>query len=105
MKHVKVLSILGLTTASLLLHTPVWAKPCQIEPSPARQEVSVSQKINVNTADVATIKKLKGVGLSKAKAIVDYREKNGAFEDVNQLTQVRGISTKLLAKFSDQVEV
>ena len=55
-------------------------------------------KINVNKASVAELQALNGVGEAKAKAIVDYRNKNGKFSSVEQLTQVAGIGEKLVEK-------
>ena len=51
--------------------------------------------VNVNTADATAIAaSLKGVGQSKAEAIVAYREKNGAFKSADELTKVKGIGEK-----------
>ncbi len=53
--------------------------------------------VNVNTADAATIAaSLNGIGAVKAQAIVDYRQKHGAFRSVDELGQVKGISQKLI---------
>ncbi|MGX9461355.1 ComEA family DNA-binding protein [Shewanella sp. A14] len=54
------------------------------------------QKVNINNASVAELQKLKGIGQAKAKAIVDYRTKNGKFTDLQQLTMVSGIGDKLV---------
>lgn len=57
-----------------------------------------AQPVNVNTADAATIaSSLKGVGQSKAEAIVAYREKNGAFKNAEELVKVQGIGDKTVA--------
>jgi competence protein ComEA len=58
----------------------------------------LTQPVNINTADAATLKTLKGIGDKKAQAIIDYRNKNGAFKSVDDLTKVKGISAKVLAK-------
>lgn len=56
-----------------------------------------AEPVNVNTADAATLaKSLTGVGPAKARAIVSYRDKNGPFKSVDQLTMVEGISQKLI---------
>ena len=55
--------------------------------------------VNVNTADAEKIaEELKGVGISKAIAIVAYREQNGPFKTVEQLTEVKGIGLKTVEK-------
>jgi competence protein ComEA len=51
--------------------------------------------VNINTADAATLSKaLKGVGESRAEAIVRYREEHGAFVDVYELANVKGIGER-----------
>lgn len=53
--------------------------------------------VDINKADAATIaKELQGVGMSRAQAIVTYREKNGAFKSVDELRKVKGIGAKTL---------
>jgi competence protein ComEA len=55
--------------------------------------------VNVNTADAKTIAdSLSGVGLKKAQAIVDYRDKNGVFKTVDDLSNVSGIGAKTIEK-------
>ena len=51
--------------------------------------------VNVNTADARTIANvLQGVGLSRAAAIVAYREQNGSFGSVDSLTAVKGVGDR-----------
>ena len=51
--------------------------------------------VDVNTADAETISaELKGVGLTKAKAIVEYRKKHGPFRSVDDLSLVKGIGER-----------
>ena len=51
--------------------------------------------VDINSADAATISaELKGVGLSKARAIVEYRKKHGPFRNADELTLVKGIGER-----------
>ncbi|MGH8155017.1 MAG: ComEA family DNA-binding protein, partial [Rhodanobacteraceae bacterium] len=60
--------------------------------------------VNVNQADAQTIAtSLDGVGLSKAKAIVAYRTEHGPFKSVDELTSVKGMGAKTLARNRDAI--
>ena len=62
--------------------------------------------VNINTADAPTLSKnIKGIGLKKAQAIVDYRNKNGKFNKIEDLMKVKGIGTKLLEKNTGSIIV
>ena len=51
--------------------------------------------VDINSADAETISaELKGVGLAKAKAIVDYRKKHGPFRSADDLSLVKGIGER-----------
>jgi competence protein ComEA len=51
--------------------------------------------VDINTADAQTIsEELTGIGLSKARAIVDYRKKHGPFKNADELTLVKGIGER-----------
>jgi len=51
--------------------------------------------VNVNTADAETISaELKGIGLVKARAIVEYRAKHGPFKNPGDLSLVKGIGER-----------
>ena len=50
--------------------------------------------VNLNTATTVELEALKGVGPVKAKAIVDYRTKNGEFKSVDDLEKVSGFGKK-----------
>ena len=65
----------------------------------------VSAPININQADAATLASLDGVGESKAQAIVAYRETHGAFQNVEDLSNVKGIGEKTVAKNAARLSV
>lgn len=57
--------------------------------------IALAGPVNVNTADAETISaELKGVGLSKARAIVEYRKKHGPFKTADDLSLVKGIGER-----------
>ena len=65
-----------------------------------------AEKVNLNTADAATIDRvLLNVGPSKAQAIVDYRKEHGAFKSPEQLALVKGIGLKTVEKNRDRIVV
>ena len=49
--------------------------------------------VNVNTASSAELEALPGIGPAKAKAIVEYRQKNGAFKSVEVLNKLKAEAT------------
>jgi len=53
-------------------------------------------KINVNTATAKELGTFLGLDEKEAQAIVDYREKNGSFKDLEQLKKVPGVSAEKL---------
>ena len=53
------------------------------------------QPVNVNSASAEEIAEaLKGVGATKAEAIVNYRNENGQFKHVDELVNVKGIGIR-----------
>jgi competence protein ComEA len=64
-----------------------------------------TQKININRAEAWLLEALPGIGPTKAKAIIEYRQKNGFFRNVDELTKVNGISAALLEQIKPLVTV
>jgi competence protein ComEA len=55
--------------------------------------------VNINTADATTLaRELKGIGLKRAQAIVEYRLKHGAFRSADELALVKGIGPAAISK-------
>ena len=66
---------------------------------------AVPQLININLASVVELEQLPGVGPATAKAIVAYREKNGAFLKVEDLLKVRGVGPAKLSEILPRARV
>lgn len=54
--------------------------------------------VDINTADKETLMSLSGVGEAFAERIIEYREENGGFKAVEELTNIRGIGQALVEK-------
>jgi competence protein ComEA len=94
LKH-KLAQIL-LISALAIPAVPGW---CAKEPA-----AEPSQIVNVNTADAATLAAaLKGIGESKAQAIVAYRKEHGPFKSADDLAEVKGIGEKWIAANRDRI--
>jgi len=62
--------------------------------------------VDINTADAETIAaELNGIGLAKAKEIVEYRQKYGPFKSAEDLSLVKGVGEKTVAKNRDNIRV
>lgn len=83
-----------ITFAKAMVKPGVAAEQAAAKPKP----VGAKQLININTADVQGLRSVKGIGLLKAKAIVNFREKNGSFKSIDDLVKIRGIGKKYLNK-------
>lgn len=73
--------------------------------SPKQGKNSDSEMVNINTADVEGLKKLKGIGPAMAQRIIDYRETNGSFQTPEDIMQVKGIGKAKYAKLKEQIAI
>ena len=62
-------------------------------------------KININSASLDELKTLNGIGDAKAKAIIEYRTKNGKFKSIDELKNVSGISETIFSKIKENITV
>ena len=59
------------------------------------------EAVDINTANKETLMGLNGVGEAFAERIIEYREENGGFKAVQELTNIRGIGQALVEKNRD----
>lgn len=86
----------------------LYAQPTLASPNPAVWQASpeVTQQVNLNTATAEQLAmSLTGVGLKRAQAIIELREKIGGFSDINQLLQVKGIGPRMLEVNKDRMVI
>ncbi|HJZ78094.1 MAG TPA: helix-hairpin-helix domain-containing protein [Vicinamibacterales bacterium] len=74
-------------------------------PSGAAVKAAPGAVININTATVAELDTLPGIGARTAALIVEYRQKNGPFKKIEDLMNVRGIGEKNFLKLKPQLTV
>ena len=61
--------------------------------------------VNLNTADIAALTTLPGIGESRAKAIISYREQHGAFAQIEDIMKISGIKQAAFSKIKDKITV
>lgn len=61
------------------------------------------KRVNINRATIDELQTLHGIGPAKAKAIVDYRENQGLFKDIEDIKNVSGIGEKTFEQIRDSI--
>lgn len=62
-------------------------------------------RINLNTATEAELMALPGIGATRARSILEWREKNGGFQQIEDLKNIEGIKDGVFSKIKDSVKV
>ena len=63
------------------------------------------EKVNLNTATSEQLQSLPGIGPASAKNILEYREKAGKFERIEEIINVKGIGEKKFSKIKSRLTV
>ena len=101
-------NLAALVTDEMVIYVPKQGEEVDVAVTtqPINSSSSESEgKININSATEEELTKLTGIGPSKAKAIVRYREEHGFFKSVDELVNVSGIGEKSLANIRDEIIV
>ena len=93
---VLLVSMLGLASAA-----PTAAAPAAAPKSAA----SEARPIDLNTADLAALESVPGIGKSLSQRIVSFREKNGPFQSVDDLLKIQGVGEKSIQKLRPYLTV
>lgn len=62
-------------------------------------------KINLNTATLAELESLSGIGPGLAKSILEYRANNGSFTSIEEIKNIHGVGEKMYERLKDQITV
>lgn len=89
----------------VVVPTPEEASQAETSQTGATQEETSSQYININTANEETLTTLPGIGASKAKSIITYREEKGGFQSIEELMEIEGIKEGVYNKVKDLITV
>jgi competence protein ComEA len=67
--------------------------------------VAIFAQVNINTATAEEFTTLKGIGKTKAEAIVEYRAEHGDFKSIDELVKVKGIGKKTINRLRDELTI
>ena len=73
--------------------------------SAAKARATAESPVNLNSASVAQLQTLPGIGASTAQRILEYRQKNGSFKKIEELMNVKGIGEKSFLKLKPLITI
>ena len=84
---------------------PAQSAPAESQGEGRPDSLLEGEVIDLNTADEYDLQRLPGIGESRARAILAYREEHGPFQSVDELDNVEGIGEGILSGLRDYVTV
>lgn len=73
--------------------------------STSQTDEKISSIININTASEAELDTLPGIGPSRAKDIISYREEKGGFNSIEDIKNIKGIGEVSFEKLKDKISI
>jgi competence protein ComEA len=98
------LFVLAFVLAMLMMASPQTVV-AQEKAAKGKESAAPAGPVNLNTATVAQLEKLPGIGARTAQLIVEHRQKNGGFKKVEELMNIKGIGEKAFLKLKPMVTV
>lgn len=85
------------------MHVRVPERIAETEHKNTENGKNAEGKINLNTANEKELQELPGIGPAMSARIIEYRETNGAFQNIEDIKKVRGIGNVKFEKLKDKV--
>lgn len=92
------------TSAAASEEAPPEASSAPTE-EPVLEEVLVEKSIDINQASLEELDRLPGIGPALGQRIIDYREQNSGFYDIEEIMEVSGIGEKTFQKLEPYIYV
>ena len=93
--------VFALALGAVAVSAPLFGAP----PAASRAAAPEARPVDINTAGSAELESVPGIGKSLSQRIVAFREKNGAFQSVDDLLKVQGIGEKSIQKLRPYLTV
>lgn len=101
----RILIAIVILMATIVAQTAVASPQTAKTAGAAKVKATATNPVNLNSASVAQLQTLPGIGASAAQRIVDYRQKNGSFKKIEELMNVKGIGEKSFLKLKPLITV
>jgi competence protein ComEA len=101
----RILLALVILIATVIAQSAVASPQAAKTAGAAKAKATAASPINLNSASVAQLQTLPGIGASTAQRIVEYRQKNGSFKKIEELMNVKGIGEKSFLKLKPLITV
>lgn len=88
-----------------MIYVPNKKEAKEMEAAGENTEEQNDEMIDINAADLTELQKINGIGPAKAQAIIDYREENGPFKTVDELSEISGFGEKTVEKLRDSIRI
>jgi competence protein ComEA len=94
-----------LVVALIAAMPPIVATAQTKEPARTPAKPASTATVNLNSATVADLETLPGIGAKTAARILEYRQKNGPFKKIEELMNIRGVGEKNFLKLKPQITI
>lgn len=101
----RILAAIVIFTVIGVAHSSIASQQGAKSAGAAKAKATAANPINLNSASVAQLQTLPGIGASTAQRIVEYRQKNGSFKKIEELMNVKGIGEKSFLKLKPLITV